>query len=103
MNGCNVIDSGDLSIRYIELSTEFCFELNISFLAAEREFAKTFIFNRRQNIAFRLIYHQLNHVHSNAFAIAQLYLFIGGAGGINKSRVIEALVALFASKSVLQK
>ncbi|KAG7403652.1 ATP-dependent DNA helicase PIF1 [Fusarium oxysporum f. sp. rapae] len=75
-----------------------------SFLEAGRQLAEHFTLNRKQSIAFLLICRQLDLVHrsedANSEPIPQLCQFVGGEGGTGKSRIIEALVELFASKRI---
>jgi hypothetical protein len=71
-----------------------------SFLEAGRQLAMSFTLNQRQSIAFRLICRQLDRVRRDEREVSQLCQFIGGEGGTGKSRVIETLAALFASKGM---
>jgi hypothetical protein len=75
-----------------------------SFLAAGRQLAERFTLNRKQSVAFLLVCRQLDLVHSGGSThgqpAPQLCQFIGGEGGTGKSRVIEALVELFAGKGI---
>ncbi|KAJ6436586.1 protein kinase-like domain protein [Purpureocillium lavendulum] len=72
-----------------------------SFLAVGREWARRLTLNERQSIAFLIICRQLDLVGANETAEAeQLCQFVGGEGGTGKSRVIEALVRLFAARGV---
>ncbi|KAL5583752.1 hypothetical protein FOVSG1_015103 [Fusarium oxysporum f. sp. vasinfectum] len=75
-----------------------------SFLETGRQLAEHFTLNRKQSIAFLLICRQLDLVHrsedANSEPIPQLCQFVGGEGGTGKSRIIEALVELFASKRI---
>ncbi|KAL6406304.1 hypothetical protein AUP68_10476 [Ilyonectria robusta] len=75
-----------------------------SFLAAGRQLAKRFTLNRKQSVAFLLVCRQLDLVHSGESThgqpAPQLCQFIDGEGGTGKSRVIEALVELFAGKEI---
>ncbi len=75
--------------------------LSRSFLAAGREWAKQSTLNKRQSIALLVICRQLDRVGGSDRADGgQLYQFIGGEGGTGKSRVIEALVGLFAARGM---
>jgi hypothetical protein len=75
-----------------------------SFLAAGRQLTENFTLNRKQSIVFLLVCRQLDLVHrsedANSEPIPQLCQFVGGEGGTGKSRIIEALVELFASKEI---
>ncbi|OWT42256.1 ATP-dependent DNA helicase PIF1 [Pochonia chlamydosporia 170] len=72
-----------------------------SFFIAGKRLAEVFTLNRRQSIAFLLICRHLDLMQQKeATTIPQLCEFIGGEGGTGKSRVIEALVELFRSKSM---
>ncbi|RKK84509.1 hypothetical protein BFJ68_g17351, partial [Fusarium oxysporum] len=81
-----------------------CFGSSTSFLVAGRQLAEHSTLNRKQSIAFLLVCRQLDLVHrsegANSEPIPQLCQFVGGEGGTGKSRVIEALVELFASKGI---
>ncbi|UNI17166.1 hypothetical protein JDV02_003542 [Purpureocillium takamizusanense] len=75
--------------------------LSRSFLAAGREWAKQSTLNKRQSIALLVICRQLDRVGGSDRADGgQLCQFIGGEGGTGKSRVIEALVGLFAARGM---
>ncbi|KAK4074905.1 hypothetical protein Purlil1_12836 [Purpureocillium lilacinum] len=57
--------------------------------------------NHKQAVAFLIICRQLDSIHRGKKGdIGQLLQFVGGEGGTGKSRVIEALVQLFASKGL---
>jgi hypothetical protein len=74
-----------------------------TFSEAGRRVAETLTLNRRQSIALRLVCRHLDRLHQSAMTLPQLCQFVGGEGGTGKSRVIEALVALFASKGMLHR
>jgi hypothetical protein len=74
-----------------------------SFSEAGRQVAEALTLNRRQSIALRLVCRHLDRLHQSATTLPQLCQFVGGEGGTGKSRVIEALVALFASKGMLHR
>ncbi|KAJ6436263.1 ATP-dependent DNA helicase PIF1 [Purpureocillium lavendulum] len=75
-----------------------------SFLAAGREWAKQSTLNKRQSIALLIICRHLDRVGGSDRADAgQLCQFIGGEGGTGKSRVIEALVGLFAARGTSKR
>src|SRR6185312_11747915 len=62
--------------------------------------------NKKQRVAFLLICRQLDQIwpgESGAQKGQQHSQFIGGEGGTGKSRVIEALVALFRERGMLSK
>ncbi|OAQ58651.1 ATP-dependent DNA helicase PIF1 [Pochonia chlamydosporia 170] len=71
-----------------------------SFLQAGRRLVELFTLNRRQSVAFLLICRRLDSIRGHGAAAGQLCEFIGGEGGTGKSRVIEALVELFASAGI---
>jgi hypothetical protein len=60
-----------------------------------------FTLNRKQGIALRLIYRQLDQIHGDERRTAQLCLFVGGEGGTGKSHVIETVAELFSIKEML--
>ncbi len=70
-----------------------------SFLTAGKEWARQSTLNKRQSIALLIICRHLDRVRTGETTGAeQLCQFIGGEGGTGKSRVIEALVGLFAAR-----
>ncbi|PVH90925.1 hypothetical protein DM02DRAFT_647465 [Periconia macrospinosa] len=71
-----------------------------SFCEAGRQLAEQFSLNQRQSIALRLICRQLDRARRDESGTSQLCQFVGGEGGTGKSRIIEAIVELFASKSM---
>jgi len=81
-------------------STMLQFGPSTSFSEAGRQLASCLTLNVRQGIALRLICRQLDKVHRSEGGTPppQLCQFIGGEGGTGKSRIIEAVVELFASK-----
>ncbi|OWT42276.1 PIF1 protein [Pochonia chlamydosporia 170] len=81
-------------------STSIGFGPATSFLEAGRQLAVSFTLNQRQSIALRLICRQLDRVRRDERGTPQLCQFVGGEGGTGKSRVIEAIAALFASKGI---
>lgn len=92
-------DSGSLT-RSAGPSATVQFGPSTSFSDAGRQLAERFTLNRRQSIALRLICRQLDRVRRDESGTSQLCQFIGGEGGTGKSRVIEAIVELFASKGI---
>lgn len=56
--------------------------------------------NRKQSIALLLICLQLDRMQRDEGDVEQLLEFIGREGGTGKSRVIEAVVELFANKGI---
>lgn len=81
-------------------STSIRFGPATSFLEAGRQLAASFTLNRRQSIALRLICRQLDRVRRHERGTPQLCQFVGGEGGTGKSRVIQAIATLFASKGM---
>ncbi|EEU34872.1 uncharacterized protein NECHADRAFT_102243 [Fusarium vanettenii 77-13-4] len=80
---------------------EVDFGASTSFLEAGKAVAARFTLNKRQTIAFLIICRQLDSIQcSGRDDVGQLCEFVGGEGGTGKSRVIEALVELFASKGI---
>ncbi|KJZ68321.1 hypothetical protein HIM_12288 [Hirsutella minnesotensis 3608] len=72
-----------------------------SFLAAGKEWARRLTLNERQSIAFLILCRQLDLIRAGKTVDAdQLCQFVGGEGGTGKSRVIEALVGLFAARGI---
>jgi len=73
-----------------------------SFLAAGREWARRLTLNRRQSVAFLILCRQLDlkDERGGGGDVEQLCQFVGGEGGTGKSRVIEALVGLFAARGI---
>ncbi|WAO96996.1 Helitron-like-N domain-containing protein [Fusarium falciforme] len=93
-------------------STRVAFGPSTTFLHAGRQIASRLTLNERQEIAFLLVCRHLDTIpdedDSDDFDSsnvenndnAQLCEFLGGEGGTGKSRVIEALAELFASKDI---
>ncbi|KAJ4182051.1 hypothetical protein NW759_17757 [Fusarium solani] len=80
---------------------EVDFGASTSFLEAGKALAARFTLNKRQTIAFLIVCRQLDSIQcSDRGKVRQLCEFVGGEGGTGKSRVIEALVELFASKGI---
>ncbi|KJZ67923.1 hypothetical protein HIM_12688 [Hirsutella minnesotensis 3608] len=78
---------------------EVRFGASTSFLEAGKALVARFTLNKKQAIAFLIMCRQLDLVRRSEKGNAgQLCQFVGGEGGTGKSRVIEALVELFASK-----
>ena len=83
-----------------EPSMDIRFGMSTSFSEVGRWLAKSFTLNRRQNIALQLICRQLDRVRRDERGTPQLCQFIGREGGTGKSRIIEAIAELFASKRI---
>ncbi|KAL8281707.1 hypothetical protein RB600_008933 [Gaeumannomyces tritici] len=81
-------------------STSIRFGPATSFSEVGRRLAESFTLNRKQSAAFRIICRQLDRVRRNERGTPQLCQFIGGEGGTGKSRIIEALGELFASRGM---
>ncbi|KJZ70513.1 hypothetical protein HIM_10099 [Hirsutella minnesotensis 3608] len=78
---------------------EMRFGASTSFLEAGKDLAARFTLNRKQAMAFLIICRRLDLIRrSDGGNAGQLCQFVGGEGGTGKSRVIEALAELFASK-----
>ncbi len=71
-----------------------------SFLEAGKQIAVSFTLNKRQSISLRLLGWHLDRVHKGKNGAHQLRQFIGGRGGTGKSRVVKAIIALFANKGM---
>lgn len=111
--GEDIIEMSETDTRNTQRpSARVAFGPPTTFLHAGREIARRFTLNERQEIAFLLVCRHLDtipdedngddfdssNVENNDNA--QLCEFLGGEGGTGKSRVIEALAELFASKDV---
>ncbi|KAJ3455199.1 hypothetical protein MRS44_013799 [Fusarium solani] len=80
---------------------EVQFGPSTSFLEAGKDLVARLTLNKRQAIAFLIICGQLDLIKRGENGdIGQLCQFVGGEGGTGKSRVIEALVELFAKKGL---
>ena len=90
----------EILVQGTEPSMDIRFGASTSFSAAGRQLAELFTLNRRQSIAFRLICHQLDRIGRDERRTPQLCQFIGGEGGTGKSRIIEAIIKLFAGKGI---
>jgi PIF1-like helicase len=84
-------------------STSLHFGLSTSFAESGKQVAQSLTLNRRQSIAFRLLCRHLDRIHGCEKGTPQLCQFVGGEGGTGKSRIIEALVALFTSKGMVHR
>ncbi|PNH49352.1 hypothetical protein VD0003_g7784 [Verticillium dahliae] len=93
-------DDSEAPVRGGGPATSIRFGPSTSFSEAGRQLAELFTLNRGQGIAVRLICHQLDRVRRDERETPQLCQFVGGEGGTGKSRVIEAIAALFASKGI---
>ncbi|KJZ69552.1 hypothetical protein HIM_11065 [Hirsutella minnesotensis 3608] len=72
-----------------------------SFLEAGKGLTKRWTLNKKQAIAFSIICRHLDSMRQgDGGDVSQLCQFIGGEGGTGKSRVIGALVGLFAAKGI---
>ncbi|KAJ6437585.1 membrane protein [Purpureocillium lavendulum] len=75
-----------------------------SFLAAGKGLARRLTLNKRQSIAFLVVCRQLDLMRrGESRDVGQLCQFVGGEGGTGKSRIIEALVELFAQKGLANR
>lgn len=79
-----------------------CVGPTTSYLDMGTKLAADFTLNKGQRVAFLLICRQLDRLRpgESQAATDQHCQFIGGEGGTGKSRVIEALVALFEKKGM---
>jgi hypothetical protein len=93
----------DPEIRPSEPSTSLRFGHSTSFSETGKQVAESLTLNRRQSIAFQLLCRHLDRVHRGESNVPQLCQFVGGEGGTGKSRVIEALVALFGVKGMAHR
>ncbi|KAM4063484.1 PIF1-like helicase [Hirsutella rhossiliensis] len=72
-----------------------------SFLEAGKGLRTRLTLNKKQAIAFSIICRHLDSMRErDGGDVSQLCQFVGGEGGTGKSRVIEALVGLFAAKGI---
>ncbi|KAM4067436.1 AAA domain-containing protein [Hirsutella rhossiliensis] len=72
-----------------------------SFLEAGKGLTRRLTLNKKQAIAFSIICRHLDSMRQgDGGDVSQLCQFVGGEGGTGKSRVIEALVGLFAAKGI---
>ena len=74
-----------------------------SFDEAGKQVAELLTLNRRQSAALWLLCRHLDRVHRLEKDLPQLCQFVGGEGGTGKSRIIEAVIALFAGKGMLHR
>lgn len=81
-------------------STTLHFGESTCFSACGKQQAEIFTLNKRQSIALRLICQHLDQVQGDESRNSQLCQFIGGEGGTGKSRIIEAIVQVFAAKGM---
>jgi hypothetical protein len=92
--------NSEAKIRASEPSTRLRLGSSTSLSASGKQVAELLTLNRRQSISLRLLCRYLDRVHGGEKDTPQLCQFVGGEGGTGKSRVIEALVALFTSKGM---
>ncbi|KAM4061443.1 PIF1-like helicase [Hirsutella rhossiliensis] len=72
-----------------------------SFVEAGKGLTTRLTLNRKQAIAFSIICRHLDSMRQgDGGDVSQLCQFVGGEGGTGKSRVVEALVGLFAAKGL---
>jgi hypothetical protein len=81
-------------------SANIRFGPSTSFCEAGKQLAALLTLNERQNIAFRLLCRHMDRAQRGERGLPQLCQFIGGEGGTGKSRIIEALLKLFATKGI---
>jgi hypothetical protein len=74
-----------------------------SFSEAGRQVAEKLTLNKRQAIAFRLIYRQMDRLRRDEVETSQFCLFVGGEGGTGKSRVVQAITDLFTVKGMSER
>jgi len=92
--------NAEAEVRTSGPSASLQFGPSTSFSESGRQVAELLTLNRRQSIALWLLCRHLDRVHRGERGTPQLCQFVGGEGGTGKSRVIEALVELFASKGM---
>jgi hypothetical protein len=84
-----------------EPSVEVRLGPSTTFLETGKELVARLTLNQKQAIAFLILCRQLDLVHRGEKGdLGQLCQFVGGEGGTGKSRIIKALVDLFASKGL---
>ncbi len=84
-------------------SASLRFGASVSFSELGGQVAHSLTLNHRQTIALQLLCHHLDRLHQGEKRAPQLCQFVGGEGGTGKSRVIEAVIAVFAGKSMLHR
>lgn len=87
-------------------SARVCLRSSVSFMQTGLRLAIELTLNKKQRVAFLLIYRQLDQIwpsKSRAQKGQQHFQFIRGKGGTGKSRVIEALITLFKERGILSK
>lgn len=97
------ITSSDSQTQVLERypRTSIQFGPSTSFSEGGRQLAESYTLNRRQAIALQLLCRQLDQLdRGEGESPAQLCQFLGGEGGTGKSRIIEAVVELFANKGI---
>jgi len=82
-------------------SVRVCFGPSTSFVAAGRTIARQLTLNKKQAVAFLIVCRQLDLMRQEEGRDGgQLCQFVGGEGGTGKSRIISALVDLFAARGI---
>lgn len=97
------ITSSDSQTQVLERypRTSIQFGPSTSFSEGGRQLAESYTLNRRQAIALQLLCRQLDQLdRGEGESPPQLCQFLGGEGGTGKSRIIEAVVELFANKGI---
>ncbi|OAQ59512.1 ATP-dependent DNA helicase PIF1 [Purpureocillium lilacinum] len=81
-----------------------CLGPSMSFVHNGKAIAARLTLNKKQSIAFLIMCRQLDLLRRTAGGdVAQLCQFVGGEGGTGKSRVIQALVELFAGRDMSRR
>ncbi|KJZ69185.1 hypothetical protein HIM_11418 [Hirsutella minnesotensis 3608] len=84
-----------------EPSVEVRLGPSTTFLETSKDLVARLTLNQKQAIALLILCRQLDLIHRGEQGdVGQLCQFVGGEGGTGKSRVIEALVELFARKGL---
>ncbi|KAJ6437551.1 helix-loop-helix DNA-binding domain-containing protein [Purpureocillium lavendulum] len=82
-------------------SVDVRFGPSTSFVEAGKDLAARLTLNKKQGVALLIICRHLDSLRERGRGDgSQLCQFVGGEGGTGKSRVIEALVALFAARGI---
>jgi hypothetical protein len=93
-------DSDGVANHDGEPSMNIAFGPSTTYLDVARRLSERFTLNERQSASLRIIGNQMDQLQRDGDAPPPLYHYLGGEGGTGKSRVIEAIVSLFAAKGI---
>ncbi|PHH92214.1 hypothetical protein CDD83_8414 [Cordyceps sp. RAO-2017] len=97
-------DTEEMVSNNADAGAEVRFGPSTSFLEVGKVQIARLTLNKKQAIALSIICRHLDSMRQiDGGEVGQLCQFVGGEGGTGKSRVIEALVELFAAKGIASR